>query len=74
MGTLTLEPDELKKAREWWEKHKKERHNGEEPYAGAIGGAQYYKYVPTGLGEIVSAHCSLCRDDEGETLTDFTNW
>lgn len=67
-----LSRGEVRRLQQWDEKHCAERHNGEEPYAGAIGGRITITFTNTSIGRITHAVCGLC--DVKECLTDFDDW
>lgn len=66
-----LYKEQREEARAWAEKHIMEKHNGQVPYAGAIGGAFGWKFIGTGLGEIAIYYC-ICGEEVN--VTDFDNW
>ena len=66
-----LYKEQIEEASAWREKHIQDKHKGKHPYAGAIGGAFGWRFIPTGLGDIAVYFC-MCGEEIDVTDTD--NW
>lgn len=67
--TFELTPKQVKKYNKW----KKGLPKIEEGHFGAAGGGYWFKFIPTGIGDVVLAG----RDDVPQldiNLTDYDNW
>lgn len=56
-----LDPDERKRHDDWVKAHLDEKHGGEYPYTGAIGGLFTFTITPTSMGTILGVECGLCK-------------
>ena len=80
VATLTLDERERKLLSEWNEKHLRDHHSGDEPYAGAIGGRIAYMICYTSLGQVVRAVCGICersgieKDEYSVDMSDYDSW
>lgn len=75
-----LDNDESARFKVWDDEHLRMYHNGNEPYAGAIGGRVSFVVTGTSLGQILSAKCNSCEAknrplrEYSFCLTDFNDW
>lgn len=63
----TFSEIEKKNVLKWKRDHLRERHNGKEPYGGAIGGMWSFIFTPTSIATMIVVRCNHCHVEQDVT-------